>query len=224
MAVRDAVDAIRDHGYPVWVGGHDPAVRELAAAHADGWNQWGGGLRTFRAQAEDLRIAAARATRSRSRGAGSWCWVPPTRRRTTRRPGSRRARGRSSAGPSASPTRLREFADAGAEWIIVGPVDSVEPRERVACSATSSPRSSRPDCECRLLAAAAGERDLLGILEVAVDVLARQGDEQPLGLGRDDAVGGQRRRACVCAGRRPSRVGRPPRARRRSAWACGTSP
>ena len=54
-ALRDAVDATRDHGYPVWVGGRDPVVRELAAAHADGWNRWGAGLERFRAQAADLR-------------------------------------------------------------------------------------------------------------------------------------------------------------------------
>ena len=59
VALRDTVETMRDRGYPVWVGGHDPAVREVAAAHADGWNKWGGGLRTFRAQAEGLRIAAA---------------------------------------------------------------------------------------------------------------------------------------------------------------------
>src|SRR4249920_2415568 len=59
-ALRDTVETMRDSGYPVWVGGQVPAVREVAAAHADGWNKWGGGLRTFRTQAEGLRIAAAR--------------------------------------------------------------------------------------------------------------------------------------------------------------------
>ena len=49
-ALRDAVDATRDRGYPVWVGGTDPAVREVAAAHADGWNRWGSGVERFREQ------------------------------------------------------------------------------------------------------------------------------------------------------------------------------
>ena len=60
-ALRDAVDETRDRGYPVWVGGSDPAVREVAAAHADGWNRWGAGLERFRTQAANLRAAAARA-------------------------------------------------------------------------------------------------------------------------------------------------------------------
>ena len=47
-ALRDAVDATRDRGYPVWIGGSDPAVREVAAAHADGWNRWGNGVERFR--------------------------------------------------------------------------------------------------------------------------------------------------------------------------------
>ena len=59
-ALRDAVVATRDHGYPVWVGGRDRVVRALAAAHADGWNRWGAGLARFRAQAADLRLVATR--------------------------------------------------------------------------------------------------------------------------------------------------------------------
>ena len=66
-ALRDAVDAARDRGFPVWVGGTDPPVREVAAAHADGWNRWGADVERFRAQGDALRIAAAR-SRSRFRG------------------------------------------------------------------------------------------------------------------------------------------------------------
>ena len=44
QALRNTVEKVRDRGYPVWVGGHDPAVRECAAAHADGWNRWGGSV------------------------------------------------------------------------------------------------------------------------------------------------------------------------------------
>ena len=60
VALRDAVDATVGHGYPVWVGGRDPAVRELAASRADGWNRWGAGLERFRAQAANLRVVAVR--------------------------------------------------------------------------------------------------------------------------------------------------------------------
>src|SRR5262249_12336123 len=48
QALRNTVETVRDRGYPVWVGGHDPAVRECAAAHADGWNRWGGSAAKFR--------------------------------------------------------------------------------------------------------------------------------------------------------------------------------
>ena len=60
LALREAVDATVDHGYPVWVGGNDPAVREARGRPRRRVEQVGGGLRTFRAQAEGLRIAAVR--------------------------------------------------------------------------------------------------------------------------------------------------------------------
>jgi len=125
-ALRDAVDEVRDRGYPVWVGGSDPAVREVAAAHADGWNRWGGGLERFRQQGTNLRSAAARspftvswgglvvlaaddataATKAERLGAGDHVLV---------------------GGPDLVAGALRAYVDAGAEWLMIGPVDSSDP-------------------------------------------------------------------------------------------------
>ena len=125
-ALRDAVDEARDRGYPVWVGGSDPAVREVAAAHADGWNRWGAGLERFRAQAANLHAAAARspftvswgglvvvggdddaaATKAARLGVGDHVIV---------------------GGPTVVATALRAYAEAGAEWLMIGPVDSSDP-------------------------------------------------------------------------------------------------
>ena len=125
-ALRDAVDEVRDRGYPVWVGGSDPAVREVAAAHADGWNRWGGGLERFRQQGANLRSAAARspftvswgglvvladddataATKAERLGAGDHVLV---------------------GGPDLVAGALRAYVDAGAEWLMIGPVDSSDP-------------------------------------------------------------------------------------------------
>jgi alkanesulfonate monooxygenase SsuD/methylene tetrahydromethanopterin reductase-like flavin-dependent oxidoreductase (luciferase family) len=125
-ALRDAVDALRDRGYPVWVGGSDPAVREVAAAHADGWNRWGAGLERFREQATNLRMAAARspftvswgglvvladddeaaAAKAERLGAGDHVIV---------------------GGPELIASALRAYADAGAEWLMIGPIDSSDP-------------------------------------------------------------------------------------------------
>jgi len=125
-ALRDAVDEVRDRGYPVWVGGSDPAVREVAAAHADGWNRWGGGLERFREQGANLQMAAARrpftltwgglvvmadddaaaAVKAERLGAGEHVLV---------------------GGPDLVAGALRAYVEAGAEWLVMGPVDSSDP-------------------------------------------------------------------------------------------------
>ena len=125
-ALRDAIDATRDHGYPVWVGGTDPVVREVAAAHADGWNRWGSGVEKFREQAANLSAAAARspftvswgglvvladdddeaAAKAERLGVGDHVIV---------------------GGPDLVAGALRAYVDAGAEWLMIGPVDSSDP-------------------------------------------------------------------------------------------------
>jgi alkanesulfonate monooxygenase SsuD/methylene tetrahydromethanopterin reductase-like flavin-dependent oxidoreductase (luciferase family) len=125
-ALRDAVDATRDRGYPVWIGGSDPAVREVAAAHADGWNRWGSGVERFRKQAATLQTAAARspftvswgglvvladdddvaAAKAARLGAGEHVLV---------------------GGPDLIAGALRAYVDAGAEWLMIGPLDSSDP-------------------------------------------------------------------------------------------------
>jgi alkanesulfonate monooxygenase SsuD/methylene tetrahydromethanopterin reductase-like flavin-dependent oxidoreductase (luciferase family) len=121
--LRDAVDATRDRGYPVWVGGHDPAVREVAAAHADGWNKWGSGLRSFRAQAEGLRIAATRDPFTITWG-GLVVLGASEAEAATKAARLSPSEGTIVGAPERVADGLREYADAGAEWIIVGPVDS----------------------------------------------------------------------------------------------------
>ena len=98
-ALRDAVDETRDRGYPVWVGGSDPAVREVAAAHADGWNRWGAGLERFRTQAANLR--RGRGPRSVHGDVG---WPRRSSVTTTGPPRSRRSgSGRATTCSSAAP-------------------------------------------------------------------------------------------------------------------------
>lgn len=126
-ALSDAVDAARGRGFPVWVGGTHPRVREVAA-RTDGWNRWGSGgdAATFASQAAGIR--------TRAEGGDVTCtWgglvllgsddaevdgkvrrlVPPD--------------GTIIGTPAAVASELRAYADAGADWIIAGPIDSSEP-------------------------------------------------------------------------------------------------
>jgi len=126
VALRDAVDAARDQGFPVWVGGIDRPVREVAAAHADGWNRWGGGVDRFRAQGDALRVAAARTPFTLSWGGlivldGD---AAAARAKAERLSASTDA---IVGGPELVAGALRAYRDAGAEWLIVGPVDSSNP-------------------------------------------------------------------------------------------------
>jgi alkanesulfonate monooxygenase SsuD/methylene tetrahydromethanopterin reductase-like flavin-dependent oxidoreductase (luciferase family) len=125
-ALRDAVDATRDRGYPVWIGGSDPAVREVAAAHADGWNRRGIGVESYREHSTHLAAAAARspftvtwgglvvladdddaaAAKAHRLGVGDHVIV---------------------GGPELVAGALRAYVDAGAEWLMIGPVDSSDP-------------------------------------------------------------------------------------------------
>jgi alkanesulfonate monooxygenase SsuD/methylene tetrahydromethanopterin reductase-like flavin-dependent oxidoreductase (luciferase family) len=125
-ALRDGVEAARDRGYPVWVGGRDPAVRELAAAHADGWNRWEGGLAAFRKQADNLRVTAAREPFTISWG-GLVVLGENDREAATKAARLDAEPRVIVGGPERVADALRAYADAGAQWLIAGPVDSSDP-------------------------------------------------------------------------------------------------
>ena len=108
----------------MWVGGHAAQVREIVAL-ADGWNGWGGTPERFADDVALVREVAPDATHHVGRA----------------RADRRRRRGRARPRPSArslpddvlvgGPARLAEqlgaFVDRGAEWVIVGPIDSSDP-------------------------------------------------------------------------------------------------
>jgi alkanesulfonate monooxygenase SsuD/methylene tetrahydromethanopterin reductase-like flavin-dependent oxidoreductase (luciferase family) len=102
-ALHDAVRATSGHGYPVWVGGRAAQVREIVAV-ADGWNSWGTEPDQFVEQAALVREIAPEA-------ALTWGGLA--------RP--------LDEGAAALADRLWPYVDAGASWIVVGPIDSGNP-------------------------------------------------------------------------------------------------
>ncbi len=103
VALHAAVRACAGRGFPVWVGGKASQVREVVAI-ADGWNAWGDEPEKFAAQSALVREVAPRAELT-------WGGLA--------RP--------LEEGPAGLAARLRPYADAGATWIIVGPIDASDP-------------------------------------------------------------------------------------------------
>jgi alkanesulfonate monooxygenase SsuD/methylene tetrahydromethanopterin reductase-like flavin-dependent oxidoreductase (luciferase family) len=122
-ALHDAVRAARTGDYPVWVGGHAAQVREVVAV-ADGWNRWGGTPDAFGAQVELVREVAPGATIT---------WGGLVLTGDDDAAARAKAASRSVAddvlvgGPQALADQLRDFTARGAEWVILGPIDSTDP-------------------------------------------------------------------------------------------------
>jgi alkanesulfonate monooxygenase SsuD/methylene tetrahydromethanopterin reductase-like flavin-dependent oxidoreductase (luciferase family) len=111
-ALHDAARALRDGGYPVWIGGKVAQVRELVAL-ADGWNRWGGSVDEFAREERLVREVAPDAVVS---------WGGLVSYRTdVDRPDVIAGK------PEHVAERLRRYVDAGAAWVVVGPIDASNP-------------------------------------------------------------------------------------------------
>jgi len=124
--LRATVVACRDRGFPVWVGGLHPEVRALAAAEADGWNRWGGSVERFAAEAAAVTAAVARSPFTCSWGGlvvldADDAAAQAKADRLGARPGT------VVGGPATVADAFARYADAGAGWVIAGPVDSRDP-------------------------------------------------------------------------------------------------
>ena len=129
-ALVDTVRETRDQGFPVWVGGTHAKVREIAAEESDGWNRWSGDPVIFEEQAASV---AARAMRSPF--VCSWGGLVALDVDDDRAKEKAHRLGASSGTIVGGPARVADgcapYADAGAGWVIAGPVDSRNPANAV---------------------------------------------------------------------------------------------
>jgi alkanesulfonate monooxygenase SsuD/methylene tetrahydromethanopterin reductase-like flavin-dependent oxidoreductase (luciferase family) len=102
-ALHSAVRACHGLGFPVWVGGRAAQVREVVTV-ADGWNSWGSEVDRFAKEAALVRDLAPGATLT---------WGGLARPREE--------------GATALAARLAPYVALGADWLIIGPVDSRNP-------------------------------------------------------------------------------------------------
>lgn len=123
--LREAVRSSRDQGFPVWAGGLHKDLRALAAEEADGWNRWGGDVDRFRDQAGAVMAAAVRQPFE-----CSWGGLVVMDRADDAAAGKAERLGASAGtlvgGPATIAEAFAAYADAGARWVIAGPVDSRE--------------------------------------------------------------------------------------------------
>ena len=127
-----AMQALAGRPYPVWVAGVSPAAVRLAAERAEGWNRWGGGPASFRTAAERVRAELANAGRDHAAFTYSWgglAVVAPTREEAESkrdRLGGDRPDVVWGDPPQVAET-ISAYASAGADWVILGPIDSANP-------------------------------------------------------------------------------------------------
>lgn len=110
--LRDCAAELRDHGFPVWVGGGAPATQAVAAAVGVALNLWQADAETVAARARECEV--------------TWAGTPPSRRRPATRPGRLESRvGHEErmvqrAGEELA-SLLASLARAGATWAVFGP-------------------------------------------------------------------------------------------------------
>lgn len=129
-ALRLTVEATRGHGFPVWVGGAAVNVGHVAA-ESDGWNRWGVAPDVFAAEVESVREMCAAVGRDVSQFDFTWggLAVLGVDDRDAQAKARRLDPGPNTlvGGPERVADALRQFAAAGASWVIVGPVDAADP-------------------------------------------------------------------------------------------------
>lgn len=130
--LQATVGALSGRGYPVWVAGVSPAAVRIAAAEADGWNRWGGLPASFGEATERMRAEVANANRDPDTFAYTWGGLALLGSTPAEAEAKRdRLGGDRPDVVWGDPPRVAEtiagYAAAGADWVILGPIDAANP-------------------------------------------------------------------------------------------------
>lgn len=131
MGLRRCLRVIVGRSYPVWVGGGARHVGLVAAESADGWNRWGASLERFTTEAREVTDLVERFARPRGQFTVSWGGLvvlgsteaDAAAKAARLEPGPKVLVG----GPERVAEALGAFAAAGADWVMLGPIDSSDP-------------------------------------------------------------------------------------------------
>jgi len=127
-----AVDTLAGRAYPVWVAGVSPGAVRIAAERADGWNRWGGLPTSYGAAAERVRAEVVNAKRDPDAFTYTWGGLALLGSTAAEADAKRDRLGGDRpdviCGDAARVAEtIRAYADAGADWVILGPIDSADP-------------------------------------------------------------------------------------------------
>ena len=129
--LRASLRELSSRPYPTWVGGRARHVGLVAAESANGWNRWGADVERFGREAAEVAVLAGRLNPTPEAFTMSWggLVVMDTDDDRAREKATRLGAGASTivGGPSTIATALARYRDAGADWVILGPVDSSDP-------------------------------------------------------------------------------------------------
>ena len=142
--LRASLREMRGRPYPSWVGGRARHVGLIAAESSQGWNRWGVGADVFAAEANEVRVLAERLSPDPSAFTMSWGGLVVLDRDDDAARGKAELLG---AGPGtivgghrSVAGALARYRDAGADWVILGPVDSTEVANASIIGAELRPR------------------------------------------------------------------------------------
>jgi alkanesulfonate monooxygenase SsuD/methylene tetrahydromethanopterin reductase-like flavin-dependent oxidoreductase (luciferase family) len=131
MALRRALRELRGRGFPVWVGGRARHVGLVAAESADGWNRWGGSPEVYARELSEVRGLVERLGSAPGLFTPSWggLVVVGEDDADAKAKGERLQVGPQVlvGGPEQIADRVRPYLEAGARWVVFGPIDSSNP-------------------------------------------------------------------------------------------------
>ncbi len=126
-SLRAAVDALAGRGYPVWVGGRARHAA-LVCGRADGWNRWGVTPERYAVERDEVLANHPVAAPGLTLSWGGLVVTAATEAEAEAKaarlePGPRVLVG----GPERLAEALARYAEAGASWAMLGPIDSSDP-------------------------------------------------------------------------------------------------
>ncbi len=142
--LRAALRELQDRPYPTWVGGRARHIGLVAAERANGWNRWGASPERFGAELAEVRTLVDRLNPTPEQFTMSWGGLVVVDRDDDT---ARAKANRLDVAPSTIVGGYRSVAealvgyrDAGADWVILGPVDSSNPQNASIIGSELRPR------------------------------------------------------------------------------------